>query len=330
VQDLERQLEQETAQLAALREIGQAINAAWELESTLELITRRTADVMSMDSCSIYLLDAADFPPEGDDSAARLIVEAVELGWRRFVTCNWHGGRFCGCGLEPGSAGVQIDVYGSSGDYLGSGLQGAEVYVHGSAQDQVGQILKAGKLVIHGDVGQTFMYGAKGGEAYVLGNAAGRPLINATGCPRVVINGTCLDYLAESFMAGDPLNGGGFVVLNGVTSNAHGQMVPQPTPYPGGNLFSLASGGGIYVRDPHRMVTEDQLNGGAFAPFTEADWSLIYPTLRENERLFGIRVEALLTVVGKLKQPQEVYRKVAAVKLEALTQPSMSGPTDLV
>ncbi|UCC62145.1 MAG: GAF domain-containing protein, partial [Anaerolineae bacterium] len=35
-----------------------AINAAWELESTLELITRRTADVMSMDSCSIYLLDA--------------------------------------------------------------------------------------------------------------------------------------------------------------------------------------------------------------------------------------------------------------------------------
>ena len=80
-------------------------------------------------------------------------------------------------------------------------MQGAEVYVHGSAQDQVGQILKAGKLVIHGDVGQTFMYGAKGGEAYLLGNAAGRPLINAAGCPRVVINGTCLDYLAESFMA---------------------------------------------------------------------------------------------------------------------------------
>jgi hypothetical protein len=34
--------------------------------------------------------------------------------------------------------------------------------------------------------------------------------------------------------------------------------------------------------------------------------------------------------MGKLKQPQEVYRKVAAVKLEALTQPSTSGPTDLV
>lgn len=46
--NLERQLQQKTAQLAALREIGHAINAAWELKATLELITRRTADVMGM------------------------------------------------------------------------------------------------------------------------------------------------------------------------------------------------------------------------------------------------------------------------------------------
>jgi len=264
------------------------------------------------------VLDAAEFPPEGDDSAARLIVEAAELGWRQFVTYNWRGGRFCGCGLGPSSAGIHIDVYGSSGDYLGSGLQGAEVHVHGSAQDQVGQILKAGKLVIHGDVGQTFLYGAKGGEAYVLGNAAGRPLINAVGSPRVVINGTCLDYLAESFMAGDPLTGGGFVILNGVGFDAHGQMVPEPTPYPGGNLFSLASGGAIYVRDPYHLLVEDQLNGGAFVPLTEADWALIHPHLQENERLFGIRVEALLTVGGKVMPPGKVYRKIAAVRLNAL------------
>jgi GAF domain-containing protein len=55
--DLEHELQQKTAQLAALREIGQAINAAWELDATLDLITRRTADVMDMDSCSIYLRD---------------------------------------------------------------------------------------------------------------------------------------------------------------------------------------------------------------------------------------------------------------------------------
>jgi signal transduction protein with GAF and PtsI domain len=54
---LSHRLAQKTAQLAALREIGRAINAAWELAATLDLITRRTAGVMNMDSCSIYLLD---------------------------------------------------------------------------------------------------------------------------------------------------------------------------------------------------------------------------------------------------------------------------------
>ncbi len=260
------------------------------------------------------VIDAGRFPPEGDDSAARWIVQAVTLGWRRLVTYQWRGGRFCGCGLGPRGRGVRIDVYGSSGDYLGSGLQGAEVHVHGSAQDQVGQILKAGKLVIHGDVGQAFLYGAKGGEAYVLGNTAGRPLINAAGCPRVVINGTSLDYLAESFMAGDPLHGGGFVILNGIGFDAHGQMKPLPTPYPGGNLFSLASGGAVYIRDPYRLVTSDQLNGGCFVPMTEADWTLLFPYLTENERWFGIAVEALLQVGEERWPPEEVYRKVAAVR----------------
>jgi signal transduction protein with GAF and PtsI domain len=56
-EDLKQTLEQKTAQLGVLREIGQALSSAWDLESTLELITRQTAQVMGMDSCSIYLLD---------------------------------------------------------------------------------------------------------------------------------------------------------------------------------------------------------------------------------------------------------------------------------
>jgi glutamate synthase domain-containing protein 3 len=229
------------------------------------------------------------------------------------MTYNWRGQRFCGCGLGEKSSGVRIDVYGSSGDYLASGLDGAEIFVHENAQDQVAQIMKSGKLVIYGDVGQTFMYGAKGGEVYVLGNAAGRPLINAVGAPRAVINGTCLDYLAESFMAGDPFEGGGFVILNGIGFNEKGEIIDLDTPYPGGNLFSLASGGAIYIRDPNIRVENNQLNGGKFTEMTERDWNLILPYLKENERLFNISLERLLTVEDKISTFDQVYRKVEAV-----------------
>lgn len=107
--------------------------------------------------------------------------------------------------------------------------------------------------------------------------------------------------------------------LNGVTFDERGRLVEQETPYPGGNLFSLASGGAIYLRDPHRKVDEDQLNGGRFVPLTPADWELILPYLWENERLFGISIaDDLLTVSGVKRHPAEVYRKIEATKLAVL------------
>jgi hypothetical protein len=90
------------------------------------------------------------------------------------------------------------------------------------------------------------------------------------------------------------------------------------SPYPGANLFSLASGGAIYIRDPRQKVVERQLNGGVFSPLGDKDWRLIRPYLEENERLFGVRIEDLLTVDGEIRTPQDVYRKVSAVKLSVL------------
>jgi glutamate synthase domain-containing protein 1/glutamate synthase domain-containing protein 3 len=264
------------------------------------------------------VIDAARFAPEGNNCDAELLVDAFMKGWRRFISFNCIGQRYIGCGLGPETDDVVIDVYGSSGDYLGSGIDGLEITVHGNAQDQLGQIIKRGKMVIHGDVGQTFMYGAKGGVVYVLGNAAGRPLINSVGRPKVVINGTCLDFLAESFMAGDPHNGGGFVILNGVKFDDDGKQVPLAEPYPGSNLFSLASGGAIFIRDPQRTLVDQQLNGGKFARLTNEDWELILPFLEENQKLFAITVEQLLTVNGKQLEPRRVYRKVVPGSLKNL------------
>ena len=260
---------------------------------------------------TILVVNAKEFEAEGEDCDSRMINKAYRLGWKQYICYGYKGQRFTGCGFGADSEGVRFDVYDSSGDYMASGIDGMAIHVHGNAQDQLGQIMKRGKFVVHGDVGQTFMYGAKGGEVYILGNAAGRPLINATGKPRVVINGTCLDYLAESFMAGDPLNGGGFVIVNGIEFDESGKVIDLDMPYPGSNLFSLASGGAIYLRDPDFKIVDEHLNGGMFAEVTEADWNLILPYLKENENLFGISVvNDLLTINGQRLPFGKVYRKV--------------------
>lgn len=257
------------------------------------------------------IIDAKDFPPEGNDSLAERLVKAFKEGWKIFIIFDARGQRFCGCGFGLHSDPIYIDVYGAPGDYTGSGISNVVLNVHTSGQDQWGQIMKSGKLVIHGGVGQAFLYGAKGGNCYVKGNTAGRALINAVGNPRVVINGSCLDYLAESFMAGDPHKNGGFVILNGIGITEEGTLFEYEEPYPGGNLFSLPSGGAIFVRDPYQKTEKNQLNGSSFEQFTEKDWNLIRPYLEENERLFGIKVKDLLKVQGEIKLPEEVYRKIS-------------------
>jgi glutamate synthase domain-containing protein 1/glutamate synthase domain-containing protein 3 len=268
----------------------------------------------------VLVVDGSEFPVDGDSSLARMVVQAYGQGWKNMILYGLRGHRFIANGLGPNTNELRIDCFGDIGDYAASGIDGAEVNIHGAGQDQAAQIMKSGKLVIHGDVGQAFMYAAKGGEVYVLRNAAGRPLINAVGRPKVVINGTCLDYLAESFMAGDPYNGGGFVIVNGLKQSFDGRFVEQEYPYPGSNLFSLASGGAIFIRDPNRKVSSEQLNGGRLAEFTTRDWELIKPVLEENEKLFGVSIKKnLLTVDDRLLVPSQVYRKIEPVSLQELT-----------
>jgi len=119
-------------------------------------------------------------------------------------------------------------------------------------------------------------------------------------------------------MAGDPHNGGGFCILNGVKFDDDGQLAALTMPYPGSNIFSLASGGAIYLRDPNLTLVDEQLNGGRIAKITNKDWELILPYLQENQRLFGITVEQLLTVDGRKKKPAEVYCKVIPGNIAAI------------
>jgi hypothetical protein len=57
-------------------------------------------------------------------------------------------------------------------------------------------------------------------------------------------------------------------------------------------------------------LVDQQLNGAFFSKVTDEDWDLMLPYLKENEQLFGITIEQLLTVNNERREPIEVYRKV--------------------
>lgn len=286
------------------------------LASNYQLITweKRNKLKLPLNLDQTLVIDAGDFSSEGEDGTCQFIERAYNLGWRKFIAYNFRGQRNFGAGLVTREK-VSIDVYGRIGDCLAAFADGPEFYVHESAQDSVGYCFKSGKLVVFGDAGKAFEYGAKGGSAFVLGDLIDRPLINAVGSATAVINGSCKDYMGESCMAAQ-----GFTIVNGITFDEHGSVVEQESPYHGGNLFSLAAAGAIYLRDPRKKIGEDQLNGGKIDSINGEDWKKILPLLKENERLFGIKVEALLTVDGIVQMPTQVYRKIIPVEIAALTK----------
>ena len=286
------------------------------LDSTYCLITydERKKLQSPLHPNDILIIDVSGFAPEGVNGTCQFLETVYLMGWRNFIAYRFNGQRNFGAGLITKQK-MKIDVYGRVGDCLAAFADGPEFYVHESVQDSVAYCFRSGKLVIYGDVGKTFEYGAKGGVAFILGDLIDRPLINSVGGTTAIINGSCKDYMGESCMAAR-----GFVILNGMAYDDHGVLVEQETPYHGGNLFPLAAASAVYLRDPRNTVGEDQLNGGKIISLSKEDWEKILPLLEENERLFGIRIEDLLTVDGLLKKPDEVYRKVIPVEVAALTK----------
>jgi len=72
---------------------------------------------------------------------------------------------------------------------------------------------KEGKMVVHGDVAPDIQCTAPRRRVLCARQRGRRPLINSRRQTPGGHQCTCLDFLAESFMAGDPNHGGGFVIL---------------------------------------------------------------------------------------------------------------------
>ena len=262
------------------------------------------------DKQKYLVINCSEFPSIGPESISRFVVQAYELGWKKFITFGWRGQKFSWYGLSSQLNDVRIEVHGISGDRLASGLDGAEIIVHGSAGNRVGQKMKSGRLIIYGDVGPNFMEEAKGGEAYVLGNVSGRLLACSAGSPKVVINGTFFDQSDKPDQSINLERNSGFVILNGLTFDEKGKIEDLEAPYSEKSLLSLASGKTVYVRDPLSKTKEYQITGVRIFDLTEKDCLNIFPCLKENEKFFNIDVLDLITVKNQLLPFHKVYRKV--------------------
>jgi glutamate synthase domain-containing protein 3/glutamate synthase domain-containing protein 1 len=222
------------------------------------------------DNCCL-VIDASGFPPEGHDSLARTVVDAYEKGWRKFIVYKQTGQRYLGCGLGPKSEGVEIHLYGNSGQDIANSMMGGTVIVHGDAQNDMSKILHSGAVVVHGLAGNTGLYGAKGGEVFVRKSTGIRWVINSVSSPsgpgfKVFIVGAPMEYLAESLM-------GGTIVVMGLDWNEQGELVRMLRPFPGNSILAGASAGKVILYDPFNQVEPAQYPNAVEIGFLPADWN---------------------------------------------------------
>src|SRR4029077_5724284 len=72
----------------------------------------------------VLVVDALEFPAEGNESTARFVADAYGQGWKNIQLYNLQGHRFIGSGLGPRTNGLKIDCYGGVGGFFASGIVG--------------------------------------------------------------------------------------------------------------------------------------------------------------------------------------------------------------
>ncbi len=223
----------------------------------------------------------------GIDGAARFLSRAVELGWKRIVTYDFHGGpRYLGTNLADhegrAAAGVKIELYGRQfGDFMGALLEGAEICCYGQGQSHVGMKADRGTLFVLHDILNTGFYTAHGGTLSMWDSGS---RFAAAGQNRVFeADGTTLAPGLKSIHFGSPneyafeyLMSGGenslHVVMGLEKPDARGQLCLRPRPYAGKFFMSGAAAGRVFVFDPERRMEQAQFHGNDAVPPSRDEW----------------------------------------------------------
>jgi glutamate synthase domain-containing protein 3 len=128
--------------------------------------------------------------------------EAVTNGTKNIELRNVYGQRYIGTDLgKP----VEIEIFGTPGNDLGSFMDGPRIIVRGNAQDGCGNTMNDGEIIVHGHAGDITGLSARGGKIFIRDGVGYRAGIHMKEYgdkkPVVVIGGTAQDFLGE-YMAG--------------------------------------------------------------------------------------------------------------------------------
>jgi hypothetical protein len=183
---------------------------------------------------------------------------------------------------------VEMEVYGTPGEYFGAFMQGGLIRLHGNAQNFCAMGMHHGSLQIFGNAGKVCGYASKGGEVFILGNIVDRAWTNSVNDPRcqdlrIHILGSASKYAGESLMGGDFFFGGLFF-------DAGGNLRVQERPYRGTKLLGGASRGNMLFFDPYNRLNPHQFIHGKIKEINPAEWEYWRVLVKNTLQLAGIKI----------------------------------------
>jgi len=185
--------------------------------------------------------------------------EATVNGTRKIELRNVCGQRYIGTDLgKP----VEIEIFGTPGNDLGSFMDGPRIIVRGNAQDGCGNTMNDGEIIVNGHAGDITGLSARGGKIFIRDSVGYRAGIHMKEYgdkkPVLVIGGTAQDFLGE-YMAGGILIVLGLNLKEGeahrgsyIGTGMHGGVI-----YLRGNVADFQLGKEVGVAD---LDENDQLN----------------------------------------------------------------------
>ena len=239
------------------------------------------------------LIDAEGFEPEGIDPdlcLAAFLGKAYDLGWRKFLLYRVNGQRLISTAVmgSGNTEDVEIDIYGTPGEYLGAFMQGGTLRCHGNAQNFTAMGIHHGNIRVFGNAGKVCGYASKGGSIFILGDIVDRAWTNSVNDPRcqdlqIHILGSASKYCGESLMGGD-------FFFGGLYFDTAGNLRLQDRPYRGTKLMGGASRGSMLFFDPQNRLDPHQYTHGKLSELSEDIWPYWRKMAENTLTLAGVEI----------------------------------------